>query len=145
VSWLEIERPRNQRSRGFNEGSVPEKKKTKVFQTVERIDTRKRWPVIQTRFPPPLRREERGTNPSSPPFLPPAEKKKKEDAWTTKENHPVPIDHREDGNLSRPPREACISILTLETRAPSKERREEWFRTTAKNCNGFIFPTLNKK
>jgi len=77
-------------------------------------------------------RERTNPNPGSLPFLPPAEKKKKEDVWATKENHPVPIDHREDGNLSRPPREACVSILTLETRAPSKERREEWFRVREK-------------
>jgi len=95
------------------------------------MTARKRWPVIQTRFPPPLRREERRTNPLSPLFAP-SRKKKEGRCLGHKKNHPVPIDHREDGNLSRPPREACISILTLETRAPSKERREEWFRVREK-------------
>jgi hypothetical protein len=39
---------------------------------------------------------------------------------------PVPTNHREGGILSRSSKKACISILTLETRAPSKDWREGW-------------------
>jgi hypothetical protein len=65
------------------------------------------------------------------PFLPPTEKKRRkmvfyQSIWN--ENRPVPIDHREGGILSRAPKKACISILTLETRAPSKGGREGWPR-----------------
>jgi len=59
-----------------------------------------------------------------PLFAPGGKKKRNLMAKGWNENRPVPIDHREGGILSRSPRKACISILTLETRAPSKDWRE---------------------
>jgi hypothetical protein len=103
----------------------------------------KRCPnTLDQKFPPPLRRKRskkegayRERLPETPlsltssPFLPPAVKKRRNmitKGWD--ENRPVLIDHRESGILSGSLKKACISILTLETRAPSKGWREGWPR-----------------
>jgi len=118
-----------------------QKKNTKAFQTVERMDNKINgaWPNQgflphrgeRGRLSLLVAQRERG-HPS--PFLPPTVKKKEEDGCGQDENRPVPIDHREDGNLSRSPQKACISILTLETRAPSKDRREGWSERRGKEA-----------